>query len=192
MSNGRERRAPGRPDDFQTPAWALDPLWPHLWLGWHIWEPACGKGNLVRAMDERGFTVTGTDITHGTDFLTADPPPFNCLITNPPYSIKDAWIERCYALEKPFALLMPFTALEGKRRQAMFRRYGIEVIVLPSRIHFETPTGRTDGRAWFPTFWVTWGLDIGSALTFWQEPTPEVIMDKEVVVIDRQLCIFEV
>lgn len=34
-----------------------------------IWEPACGKGNLVRALRHHGFRVTGTDIKTGTDFL---------------------------------------------------------------------------------------------------------------------------
>ncbi|MCW3054126.1 MAG: tRNA (adenine-N6)-methyltransferase [Chthonomonadales bacterium] len=191
MSKGRERRAPGRPDDFQTPIWAMDPLWPFLKAGWRIWEPACGKGNLVRAMCDRGFAVTGTDVTHGSDFLTSEFTEFDCLITNPPYSIKDAWIERCYGLGKPFALLLPFTALEGKRRQAMFREHGVEVIILPHRLDFETPTGRTDGRAWFPTAWFTWGLNIGQALTFWEEPTAE---PSEAVVVEEtlQLTIYDV
>lgn len=191
-SKGVKNRAAGRPDDFQTPPWVLGALYPHLWSPWRIWEPACGKGNLVRDLCEHEFTVIGTDVTHGTDFLTADPPEFDCLITNPPFSIKNEWLERCYDLGKPFALLMPFTALETPKRQNLFRTHGVEVILLPRRANFETPNGSKKGRAWFPVCWFTWGLNIGEALTFWQEPKPEVLMDTTVQVKQRQLTIFEV
>ena len=40
--------APGHPDNFQTPAHALEPLLPYLDPKWLIWEPSCSKGNLVR------------------------------------------------------------------------------------------------------------------------------------------------
>lgn len=191
MSKGRENRAKGRPDDFQTPAWALDPLWQYLWSGWRIWEPACGKGNLVRAFDERGFATIGTDITHGQDFLTCEPPEFEVLITNPPFSIKDAWLARCYEMEKPFALLMPFTAMETPKRLGLFRTHGVEVIILPRRVNFETPSGSTSGRAWFPVGWFTWGLHIGQGLTFWEEPAAQKVEAPAVVDL-RQLTIFEV
>lgn len=155
----------GRPDDFQTPASALDCLLPFLPAFSRIWEPACGRGNLVRALCGYDFEVVGTDILTGTDFLTCHVPDCDLLLTNPPYSIKNEWIARCYAIGKPFALLMPLTALETQTRQKLYSRHGLEMVFPSGRVNFETPSGRGSG-SWFYAAWFTWGLNIGRAMTF--------------------------
>ena len=161
-------QAAGHSDHFQTPAWALEPLFTHLKAAdiFTIWEPARGKGNIVNALHKAGFCPFGTDILDGDDFLTYDlVHEYDCIITNPPFSLKDQFLARCYELGKPFALLLPFTALEGQFRQSLYRQYGVEVIVLPKRVNFETPSGN-GSSAWFPTAWFTHGLNIGQQLTF--------------------------
>jgi hypothetical protein len=70
-------------------------------------------------------------------------------------------------LGRPFAFLLPFTTFEGKARQALFREYGVQVIFLPKRVNFETPSGKTDGTSWFPTAWFTHGLNLPQDLLFW-------------------------
>lgn len=45
---------------------------------------------------------------------------------------------------------------EGKR-QELFRKYGIELLLLDKRINFETPSGKGSG-AWFPVAWFCWKL----------------------------------
>lgn len=160
--------ANGRPDDFQTPAIALNPLLPFLKPDWTIWEPACGKGNLAKGLDGKGYKTISTDILSGQNFLTYFPQTkFDCIITNPPFSMKDEFIERCYLLEKPWALLMPLTTFEGKKRQFMFRKHGVQVLFFNKRINFETPSGNGSG-AWFMTAWFTYGLGLPT-MTFWSE-----------------------
>ena len=150
-------------DNFYTDPSALWPLLPYLDRKWKIWECACGdekKPLLDWLGDFEGFSAMGTDIRGqgGTDFLTEDPSaPWDCIITNPPYSIKDQWIERCYDLGKPFALLMPFTAMEGRERQRLYKKYGLDLLVLPKRVVFTTPSGKKGG-AWFPCAWFTWQI----------------------------------
>ena len=52
-----------------------------------IWEPACGQGDMVRAIERCGYMVIGTDILEGRDFLTGELPVcFDWIITNPPFS----------------------------------------------------------------------------------------------------------
>jgi len=143
-------------DNFQTPPIALKPLVPYLKRGWTIWEPAEGKGNLSNALREMGFKVVGTDILTGHDFLSCAPPEFDCIITNPPYSLRYEFIERCYELGKPWAMLMTLTTLEG-RRQTLFEKHGVELLLLNKRINFETPSGSGSG-AWFPVAWFCWKL----------------------------------
>lgn len=157
----------GSPDDFQTPPEALNVLLPYLRKEWRIWEPACGKGNLVRAFQEYGFETIGTDILSEKDFLKWQPiDNFHCIITNPPFSLKQQFLERCYELKRPFALLLPLTTFETAKRQKLFKENGLEVIFMPKRINFETPNKVEKSSAWFATAWFTNGLNIGRQLTF--------------------------
>jgi len=121
----------GSPDDFQTPKEALLPLLPYLKKGWTLWECAEGKGNLVRGLKEFGFNVVGSDIISGTDFFKSDliKPELDCIVTNPPYSLKNEFLKRCFELKKPFALLLPLTALESENRQRYFRKNGLQLII---------------------------------------------------------------
>jgi len=158
----------GHSDDFQTPEWVLDYLMPYIPKKWTIWECACGKGNLVRGLQTREYRVIFSDILNGAifDFLAQLPPiSFDMILTNPPYTSKDRFLAQCYEFNKPFALLMPLTALEGQKRQALYREHGLELILLPRRVNFETPSGEGAG-AWFASAWFTSGLQIGHGLTF--------------------------
>ena len=97
--------------------------------------------------------------------LAPSMPEFDIVLTNPPYSIKDDYLARCYQIGKPFALLLPIAALGGSRRQRMYAQYGIEIILLGGRIKLPTPSGKGSG-SWFETAWFTHGLNIGRQLTF--------------------------
>ena len=167
---------PNQSDDYQTPRHALSPLLPYLKPRWHIWEPACGKGNLSTAFTVMGYNVTASDIAMGCDFLApADScgvktDKIDCIITNPPYKYKTEFLEKCYEYHKPFALLLPLTTLETKRRQNLMGYNGIEIILLPKRINFELPNGKkAKTGSWFGVAWFTSGLHIGRDITFYTE-----------------------
>lgn len=152
----------GRSDNFQTPIEAVEILIPFLRKDWIIWECAWGKGNLYNFLKDYGFKVIGSGIEFNflQNYIECD-----CIITNPPYSLKDEFLERCYSLKQPFALLLPLTALEGKRRGALYREYGIQLIIPNRRINFETPSGKGSG-SWFQVAWFTYGLNLKKDLTF--------------------------
>lgn len=74
-----------------------------------VWEPACGDGRIARVLEWHGLNVTGTDLrehtgygTGGLDFLNddvlrkwgLDPEQFDMIMTNPPFSLARAFIER--------------------------------------------------------------------------------------------------
>lgn len=154
-------------DACQTPPYAIDPLLPYLQEGWNIWEPACGEGYLEGALYDSGFSVTPSDILTGQNFFEFDPGNWDCLITNPPFSIKYQWLERCYQLGKPFALLLQVEVLGTKTAQEMFEKYGVEIIFVRPRINFKMPNkGWDGGGSQFPTAWFTWGLNVGRQMTF--------------------------
>lgn len=155
----------GGSNDFQTPGWVVELLLPYIPKEWVIWECAAGRGNLVRTMEEDGRRVLASDIITGHNFLKSPPPEYDVIVTNPPYSLKSDWIGHCYFLSKPFALLLPFTALETPFRQAMFRENGLQILFFDKRANFETPSG-VASSAWFPVAWFTWGLNLPHDMTF--------------------------
>jgi hypothetical protein len=68
-------------------------------------------------------------------------------------------------LGKPFALLLPLSALEGQKRQELYKQYGLQLIVTNRRIDFKTPFDR-GSSSWFATAWFTWGLNLPSDIVF--------------------------
>ncbi len=85
-----------------------------------IWEPACGEKHMVKAMEEKGYTVIGTDIQTGTDFLTTKTIPCDWVITNPPFSLSEQFIRRCRETGKPFALLLKSQFWHARKRYELF------------------------------------------------------------------------
>jgi len=159
----------GPMDRCQTPAYAFAPLAEYIpsWMT-RIWEPAKGEGYLAEAISSYGFEVITSDILTGQNFFEYEPDnEWDCLITNPPYSVKYDWLERCYELKKSFALLLPVETLGAQTAQKFFRDYGIQVIFLDKRINFKMPNKGWDGSAaQFPTAWFCWGWELPMGMVF--------------------------
>lgn len=91
-----------------------------------VWEPACGDGDMVRALETCGLTVYGTDIRAGQDFLTRTHPdgvykPYNWIITNPPFAQSEEFIRHAAQIGKPFALLLKSQYWHTAKRIQLFR-----------------------------------------------------------------------
>ena len=132
-------------DECYTPKEALIPLFKYIDKEKTWYEATSGiSNNIVECMKENGFNVVGSNCT----FFNYDN-RFDGIITNPPYSKKDYFIERCYDLGKPFALLLPVSSIQGQKRGKMFNKYGIELLVLNKRIDFTGKGCPHFGVAWF-------------------------------------------
>ncbi len=142
-------------DHFDTPAYAVKSLIPFLNKNWRIWEctDTYGRSGITKGLREAGFEVEATNF----DFLNTNIGGFDCIVTNPPFNRKTEFIAKCYSYGKPFALLLPLTALEGQKRhwywKALEDKFGL--IVHDKRIDF------TGGGVWFNTSWFTYGLFTG-------------------------------
>ncbi|MBO7736041.1 MAG: hypothetical protein J6S67_25955 [Methanobrevibacter sp.] len=137
-------------DELFTPMYAIEPMLKYIPGNVRtIWCP-CDKedSKIVKALSACGYFVMATHIDDGIDFLDTEPPKCDMIITNPPFSIKDKIIKRCYDIQKPFALLLPLTALEGERRSKMFNEHGIGIVVLDKRVDYN---GK--GACWYNTSW---------------------------------------
>jgi len=172
---------PGIYDNCQTPPYALEPLYQYIDTSF-VWECAAGKGVLARQLNKVGIGTVATDISLSkgvtyNDFMSnggiqvftngSSQPDLCTIVTNPPYSIKYEWLERCYELGKPFALLMPVEMLGTAKGQRLFNEHGIEVIFMSPRVDFYMPNkGYEGGGAQFPTAWFTWKLNLPNQINF--------------------------
>ncbi len=167
-------------DKCLTPGYALDPLLPYLGKSWRVWEPAAGRGHIVRALERAGFSspiaseledVQPDDmlcralILGGRNFFRWQPVlrDFDAIVTNPPYSLKPQFIERCYHLGKPFALLVPVETIGSGDVQRMMEQHGAELLLLNKRVNFIMPNIglEKDGKkssAQFPVLWFCWRM----------------------------------
>lgn len=157
-------------DFYETPAWctkALLSVWtPHA----RVWEPAAGKGAIVRELE--GHDVVASDITDRgavrglmvKDFLTSRAHshlPQTSIITNPPYTDCLAFVERALEWTKPglgsVAMLMRSEWGHAVSRSRLFShpfRMKLELtrrpVWFPDRDHKSSPR---HNFAWFLWDW---------------------------------------
>lgn len=139
-------------DELYTPEYAIKPLLKYLPKNKIIWECTdYGSSNITKVLRNNGYKVVNTNkaeidfIQDSVDF------EFDMIITNPPYSLKNEFIKRCYEYGKPFCLLLPITSLEGIERGKMFRKHGIELLVFDRRCNFIYDNAKKSN--WFNTSW---------------------------------------
>ena len=145
-------------DNVQTPFKALDLIEPYIPEDSFILDPCCGEGNIVLYFMKHGYKVLGNDIKYNVDFLKIDKnhkilKNITHIITNPPYTLKDEFLEKCYELELPFALLMPVSALGGIKKGKLYQKYGCDIIMPNKRINYIINTKKKN--VWFHSCWFT-------------------------------------
>ncbi len=143
-------------DLFQTPNYATELLVPFIpkYIK-HIWECACGKLKISNFL---------TDLY---PYYNKDIRSKSAIVTNPPYSLKRKFYERCKYHGVPFALLIPADYC-GWIIDAI-RLDGCEKIIPTRRIDFITPTGKsgkTGHTSYYHSLWLTWGFGLGKSETF--------------------------
>jgi hypothetical protein len=94
-----------------------------------IWEPACGKGNIVIELRAAGHEVVATDIAdygipitapgyYGVDFLLERQTPARCeaIVCNPPYKLAPQFARHAIGLVPFVAMLLRLAFLESASR----------------------------------------------------------------------------
>lgn len=171
-------------DNFQTPNYATELLVPFIpkKIEW-VWECACGYNKITNVLKKHGYLVLSSDIVwekngevldHVTpfNFLTDGrsdvykPSPY-AIITNPPYSLKRQFFNRCLQYDLPFALLI--SGDYSLWTIDAIRKYGCEKIIPDHRIDYITPTGlsgKSGHTSYFHSYWLTRDFNLGKTETF--------------------------
>jgi hypothetical protein len=134
-------------DLFMTPNYATELLIPFIddllpmnpAKKFIIWECAAGQKKMSNILTKKGFDVVSTDLSYDESFnFLLDEPIFeyDCIVTNPPFSLKKKFYDKCASLGKPFALLIP-ADYSGWIIDAI--KKGAEKIIPTRRIDYITP-----------------------------------------------------
>lgn len=163
-------------DYYPTPDWLIRPILPYVMPGggvpvpeggreFNILEPSCGSGAIVEELEAYPTRVPvcidcldiaprGFDCRQA-DFLAEDPEPiFDLVITNPPYSAAQEFIDHSRKFlrsqDSVLCFLLRLNFLGSQKRASWWREHGPSgLYVTPRRPSFRK--GGTDATeyAWF-------------------------------------------
>ena len=127
-------------DEYYTPQNAVDMIVPYIVGGGYknIWCPFDKQeSNFVKTFQELGFNVSYGHIETGQDFFDYKEPQGDIIVSNPPFSKRDAIFERLYQWDCPFALIINFNGLfDSKKRADIFRKHSCEMLIPRGRMKF--------------------------------------------------------
>jgi hypothetical protein len=127
-------------DEYFTPCEAVLPIIDYIDKGnkpfYTVWCPFdTEQSEYVKCIRAAGHKVIATHIDNGQNFFYYEPDePYDCIISNPPFSIKDDILKRLYELNKPYAILLPLPTLQGQKRFEYIK--DSEVLIFDKRINF--------------------------------------------------------
>ena len=88
-------------DEYMTPRYAIKPLLKYLDGFKTIWCPFDTSESRYVELLSTNHKVIHSHISEGADFFKVNPPDCDCIISNPPYSLKPEVFERLFSLNKP-------------------------------------------------------------------------------------------
>lgn len=125
-------------DEVYTPFYAVEPLLEFLPKDKKIWCPFDEEWSaFYQLLSENGYEVAISNLKEGKDFFKYEPDDWDILVSNPPFSMKDKVLKRAFELEKPFALLLPVTSIQGKARYKIFDNQ-IQMLGFDTRVDYHT------------------------------------------------------
>src|SRR4029453_6846988 len=168
---GRHPNAARGLDLYETPPAAVEALLRVERLPRCIWEPAAGRGAIVKVLRDHGHAVIASDIRdYGFslhfvgDFLTQTKASagVECICTNPPFNIVQPFVEHALNLVPHVIVLARLALLESVRRTVLLEHRGLaRVHVFRRRLpmmHRDSWAGPKSTSS-IPFAWFTWHRD---------------------------------
>lgn len=164
MTNNQVYYSNGGGDEQYTPTKTVEILLPHIQ---HlkdkiIWLPFDREDSqFVKVLRDNGFNIVYSHIDYGQDFFEYEPDKWDVIISNPPYTNKRKYWERCLSFGKPFALLLPINILSDSIINSTLNNDGnrLQLLIPSRRTRFYNALTGESGAS--PTFKAAYfGIDI--------------------------------
>lgn len=125
-------------DEVFTPDYAVKPILKYIKPNSTVWCPFDKlDSEFVKQITRNGNSVIYSHIDYeGGNFFEYAPEEYqyDCIISNPPFSIKDDILKRLYELDKPYAILLPLPSLQGQKRFEYIK--DCEALIFDKRINY--------------------------------------------------------
>lgn len=156
-------------DFYATDPKAIDLLLEREDFSPSILEPACWMGHLSERLEQHYYLTHSSDIVdrwYGVvqDFFTRYEWDWD-IITNPPYSLAQEFIEHALKITKPWAKVAMFLKiqfLEGKRRKELFEKFPPKVVYVFSE---RVMCAKNGDFEWMKK---SWGSAVAYAWYIWE------------------------
>jgi hypothetical protein len=124
-----------------------------------VCEPCRGDGRILDRMVEKldGGLVDWHEIRAGRDYLFDSPIPnkYDLIITNPPYTLAQEFVEKAYIEARNVLMLLRLNFLGSKRRHEFWKTHTPDYLFILSKRPSFTGNG-TDATDYA---WFGWGKD---------------------------------
>ncbi len=124
---------PTKFDDCITPIEVWENIEKYIPKDKKIWCPFYFNGD--HKLKDMGYNI----IHEEKDFFNYEPSDYDCIVDNPPFSIKKLILERLLLLDKPFILIMPVSTICYKYMRQYKNK--IQIIIPPKRYNFAPELG---------------------------------------------------
>lgn len=123
-------------DEYFTPKQAVLPLLEYINKDSIIWCPFDNENSeYVKTFKENNIKVIYSHIDQNQNFFFYEPNEnYDIIISNPPFSCKDAVLKRLTELNKPYAILLPLPTLQGQSRFNDLKN--TQALIFNKRINF--------------------------------------------------------
>lgn len=173
-------KAPPTPYDFHpTPEVATRVLLDNVSFRGDIWEPASGSGAISKVLERAAYKVLSSDLQDnpsvygrgGVDFLATRTAPALNLVTNPPYSILNEFMEHALrVVPRKVAFFVNSNGLFTLGRYKIYRENPpAQVILIPRPVPYQKQDGEWAMSGGMHHCWVIWdrSLVVNSTQLIW-------------------------
>lgn len=144
----------GKNDECMTLPYGVTPIIKYIPPGSTVWCPFDkDDSQFVIQLKANGFKVINTHIDYGQDFYTYEPPYWDIIVSNPPFTNKRGIFERALSFNKPFALISPMTWLNDAAPAHLFKLKELQILSFDKRMKFLN-NGKVENKITFMSaFW---------------------------------------
>lgn len=151
----------GKTDEWYTPERAVRAILPHTVKFKTIWCPFDNEKSEFVKLLKKTHNVIFSHIESGGNFLEFIPNrKFDCIVSNPPYSLRNEILKRAFEIRKPFALLMNTNGIfDSAFRWELFNKNDFSLFYLKGRVNYMKEYGvKNNGSPPFQSAYVCSGM----------------------------------
>jgi len=178
-------------DEHYTPSILVKPIVKYIAPNSTIWCPFDTKNSEFVVELTKTHDVIYSHISLGQDFFEYEPQQkYDCIISNPPFTLKKQVLERLYLLNKPFAIILGLPILNYQEIGAFFvsKNSDIQLLIVDKKVSFNGNTASFNNsyfcRNFLPRDILFEHLDHNNSRKHFVQSSME--KDREMIRLDRE------